>query len=137
MDTDGIIAAAPDKKGLVNISLGSMSVKVPLNELALSDKMPEAPVKKQKPLDLSKATGISPEINVIGSRVDDAIARIDKYLDDACISGMESVRIIHGKGTGALRSSIRDYLRTSPSVSGFEEAAHGEGDAGVTVVKLR
>ena len=69
--------------------------------------------------------------------VDDAVSRIDKYLDDAYMSNLESVRIVHGKGTGALRSGIHDFLRTSPVVGSFDLAAHGEGDAGVTVVRFK
>ena len=69
--------------------------------------------------------------------MDDAVSRIDKYLDDAYMSNLESVRIVHGKGTGALRSGIHDFLRTSPVVGSFDLAAHGEGDAGVTVVRFK
>ena len=137
MDMDGVIAEAPDKKGNVLVQSGGISIKVKLSDLEMGDApMPEKTVKKGR-LDLSRATNISPEINVIGRTVDDAVSVIDKYLDDAYMSKLESVRIIHGKGTGALRSGIHDYLRTSPVVGSFSDAAHGEGDAGVTVVRFK
>ncbi|MCR5389490.1 MAG: endonuclease MutS2 [Lachnospiraceae bacterium] len=137
MDMDGVIAEAPDKKGNVLVQSGGISIKVKLSDLEMGDApMPEKTVKKVR-LDLSRATNISPEINVIGRTVDDAVSVIDKYLDDAYMSKLESVRIIHGKGTGALRSGIHDYLRTSPVVGSFSDAAHGEGDAGVTVVRFK
>ena len=69
--------------------------------------------------------------------MDDAVVKVDKYLDDACIAGLQSVRIIHGKGTGALKNAIHDLLRKSPVVDSFSIAPHGEGDAGVTVAKLK
>ena len=137
MDMDGVIAEAPDKKGNVLVQSGGISIKVKLSDLEMGDApMPEKTVKKVR-LDLSRATNISPEINVIGRTVDDVVSVIDKYLDDAYMSKLESVRIIHGKGTGALRSGIHDYLRTSPVVGSFSDAAHGEGDAGVTVVRFK
>ena len=73
---------------------------------------------------------------MLGCTVDEAIARIDKYLDDAYMSHTEKVRIVHGKCTGALRKGIHDYLRFNSIVKHYELAAHGEGDAGVTIVSF-
>ena len=74
---------------------------------------------------------------MIGATVDEAVARLEKYLDDAYMSHVEKVRIVHGKGTGALRKGIHDYLRYNSIVKSFALASHGEGDAGVTIVEFR
>ena len=142
MDMDAEIVNAPDKDGNVQVRCGIITTRVPLDELVkteLSDKQIEQnrPRKTQPKLDLSKASHISSEINVLGCTVDEAIARIDKYLDDAYMSHTDKVRIVHGKGTGALRKGIHDYLRFNSIVAHYELAAHGEGDAGVTIVSFK
>ena len=86
---------------------------------------------------MSKAASISTEINLLGKTVDEAVAELDKYLDDAYIAHMKSVRIVHGKGTGALRKGIHNYLRRVKYVSSFHLAEFGEGDAGVTIVNFK
>ena len=88
-------------------------------------------------IDISKSKNISPELNVIGLNVDEAISVVDKYLDDAYISSLTSVRIVHGKGTGALRKGIQEFLKTHKLVKNFRLGTFGEGDAGVTVVNLK
>ena len=118
-----------------------MRSKVRLGDLTRAAAKPESTAKKSTgtktgKLDLSKASHVSAEINVIGSTVDDAVARIDKYLDDAYMTHMERVRIVHGNGTGALRKGIHDYLSCNTIVKSFALAAHGEGDAGVTIVEF-
>ena len=142
MQVDGVILTAPDKHGNVQVQCGIMRSKVRLGDLTRAAAKPESTAKKSTgtktgKLDLSKASHVSAEINVIGSTVDDAVARIDKYLDDAYMTHMERVRIVHGKGTGALRKGIHDYLRCNPIVKSFALAAHGEGDAGVTIVEFK
>ena len=141
MDVDGEIISGPDKDGNVQVRCGIITSRVPLDELVkteLSDKQIEQnkPRKTQPKLDLSRSSNLSSEINVLGCTVDEAIARIDKYLDDAYMSHAEKVRIVHGKGTGALRKGIHDYLRFNSIVKHYELAAHGEGDAGVTIVSF-
>jgi DNA mismatch repair protein MutS2 len=86
---------------------------------------------------LSKAATISTEINLIGKTVDEAIAALDKYLDDAYISHISSVRIVHGKGTGALRQAVHQYLKRISYVKSFSLGEYGEGDAGVTIVTFK
>ncbi|MCR4640992.1 MAG: endonuclease MutS2 [Lachnospiraceae bacterium] len=139
MDVDGTILSAPDKDGIVQVQAGIIRSRVPLDELVKTDVAPqEKQVKKTaRPLDLSRAANVSAEINVIGCTVDEAISRIDKYLDDAYLSHAEKVRIVHGKGTGALRKGIHDYLRFNHVVKHYELASHGEGDAGVTIVSFK
>ena len=85
---------------------------------------------------VSKSMHISPEINVMGMTVAEATQEIDKYLDDACLSHLNKVTIIHGKGTGALRNGIHQYLKKQPHVKSFRAGEFGEGEYGVTIVEL-
>ena len=85
---------------------------------------------------MSKSASVSTEINLIGMTVDEALAHLDKYLDDAYLAHMPSVRIVHGKGTGQLRAGIHRYLRQLSYVKSFRIGVFGEGDSGVTVVEI-
>lgn len=85
---------------------------------------------------MSKASSISTEINLIGLTTDEAIARLDKYLDDAYIAHIPSVRIVHGKGTGALRTAVQNHLKRLKYVKSFHLGEFGEGDAGVTIAEF-
>ena len=85
----------------------------------------------------SVSASISTEINLLGKTVDEAIAELDKYLDDAYLAHLPSVRVVHGKGTGALRKGVHNYLRRLKYVSEFHLAEFGEGDAGVTIVTFK
>ncbi len=139
MDVDGKIVGKPERNGTISVQSGILTMKVRLKDLYRIDppKEEEKPKSTRKvPKQKSKAATISSEINVIGMTVDDAVAAVDKYLDDAYLSHLTSVRIVHGKGTGALRNGIHAFLRSCSYVSGFELAQHGEGDAGVTVVRF-
>ena len=139
MNIDGVIMTHPDSKGNVTVQCGNISSK-----LSIKDMYKQKPVLKEEKntvktkvkTSMSKASTISAEINVIGLTVDEAVMRVDKYLDDACLSHLNKVRIVHGKGTGALRNGIHAFLRTCPHVTHYELAAYGEGDGGVTVVEL-
>ncbi len=139
---DATVTSLADKKGNVTIQNGVISSKVKASDLTpardpqSSDKV-KSGGSKRVATGYAKSSGIHMEINVIGDTVDDAVIKVDKYLDDACIAGLQSVRIIHGKGTGALKNAIHDLLRRSPVVDSFSIAPHGEGDAGVTVAKLK
>lgn len=136
MNLDGTITVRPDSKGNVSVQCGIITSKVNIKDL-YEIEPPEEKAKKKAILNISKSSNISQEINVIGMTVDDAVMKIDKYLDDAYMCHLAKVRIVHGKGTGALRSGIHNYLRTCPYVSSFELASHGEGDAGVTVITFK
>ena len=85
---------------------------------------------------MSKSLSVSPEINLLGKTVDEAVSELDKYLDDALLSHLNTVRIVHGKGTGALRKGIHEYLRRQKHVKSYRLGEFGEGDAGVTIVEL-
>ena len=85
---------------------------------------------------MSKAASISTEINLIGKTTDEAIALLDKYLDDAYLSHLPSVRIVHGKGTGALRNAVQSHLKRCKYVKSYHLGEYGEGDAGVTIAEF-
>ena len=86
---------------------------------------------------MSKSAHVSTEINLLGKTVDEAVAELDKYLDDAYIAHLKSVRIVHGKGTGALRKGVHNYLKRQKHVESFRLGEFGEGDAGVTIVEFK
>ena len=86
---------------------------------------------------MSAKQSFSPELKVIGMRVEDALLEVDRFLDSATLAGAERTRIVHGKGTGALRTAIHDELRRDSRVASYELAAFGEGDSGVTIVTMR
>ena len=88
-------------------------------------------------MDLSRGSSVSPELNLLGLTTDDAVYRLDKYLDEARMSHLQSVRIVHGKGTGALRNAVQQYLRKQKWIRSYRLGDFGEGDAGVTIVTLR
>ena len=117
-----------------------MKIKVPLKELVMDT---ERKVKDDNAskvvikVKAGKSQKISPEIDCRGQLVDEGIGNIDKYLDDAYLAGLKKVTIIHGKGTGALRSAVQQYLKTNPHVKSFRYGMYGEGETGVTIVELK
>ena len=129
------ILEAPDATNKVLIGAGILRARVPVEELraAATAPKPAAPLAKFS----RSGEHASPEIDVRGMRHDEALAVVDKFLDEALLAGWERVRLIHGKGTGALRKGIADYLKTHPGVGRFGDAPMGEGDYGVTIVELR
>jgi DNA mismatch repair protein MutS2 len=140
-DQNGEVLAAPDKNKEVMVQMGIMKMKVPMAELMLDDtpKPKEPQQKRQQPAKakLSKSGFISAEIDCRGQLVDEAIANIDKYIDDAYLSGLKQIVIIHGKGTGALRAGVQNYLKMNSHVKSHRPGTFGEGEAGVTVVELK
>lgn len=139
-DQNGEVLTAPDKNKEVMVQMGIMKMKVPMAELMLDDT--PRPKEKQKRQQLTKAKFsksqfISAEIDCRGQLVDEAIANIDKYIDDAYLSGLKQVVIIHGKGTGALRAGVQNYLKMNSHVKSYRPGTFGEGEAGVTVVELK
>ena len=86
---------------------------------------------------MSKSSSVGIEINLLGRTVDEAIAELDKYLDDAYIAHLKTVRIVHGKGTGALRKGVHNYLKRQKHVASYRLGEFGEGDAGVTIVEFK
>ena len=86
---------------------------------------------------MSKSTSVSTEINLLGKTVDEAVAELDKYLDDAYLAHLKSVRIVHGKGTGALRKAVQGLLNRNKYVKSYRLGEFGEGDAGVTIATFK
>jgi DNA mismatch repair protein MutS2 len=110
-------------------------------DYALNEKKTDAP-KQETRKDYSKnkefkAKAISPEINLLGCTVDEACLTLDKYLDECYLAGLGEVRIVHGKGTGALRQGVQAFLKTNPHVKSYRIGSIGEGDTGVTIVTLK
>ena len=139
-DQNGEVLAAPDKNKEVMVQMGIMKMKVPVAELMLDDTpQPKEKQQRKQPAraKLSKSQFISAEIDCRGQLVDEAIANIDKYIDDAYLSGLKQVVIIHGKGTGALRAGVQNYLKMNSHVKSYRPGTFGEGEAGVTVVELK
>lgn len=135
----GTVKSPANKNGDIIVQMGFLSSTVNYKNLELLDAKKEN-AQENKPKDrysINKAATISPEINLLGSTVDEAVARLEKYLDDAMIAGLSSVRVVHGKGTGALRKGIHEYLRRQKFIKSYKLAEFGEGDAGVTIVTFR
>lgn len=94
-------------------------------------------IAKHSPSKSLKASNVPSEINILGTTVEEARLILDKYLDDCSLAGLSSVRIVHGKGTGALRKGVQEYLKENPHVESFRYGTFGEGEMGVTVVELK
>ena len=145
MNLIGTVTAPPSPKGEITVQMGSLSTKTKINnlEILVGYKDPEEAKKAPKgaggsgKIKMSKAASISHEINLLGLTVDEAVAKLDKYLDDAYISRIPQVRIVHGKGTGALRNGVTAYLRGVPYIKSFRLGEIGEGDTGVTIVAFK
>ena len=145
MNLIGTVTAPPSPKGEITVQMGSLSTKTKINnlEILVGYKDPEEAKKAPKgaggsgKIKMSKAASISHEITLLGLTVDEAVAKLDKYLDDAYISRIPQVRIVHGKGTGALRNGVTAYLRGVPYIKSFRLGEIGEGDTGVTIVDFK
>ena len=140
LNQNATVLTLPNKSNQLQVQFGVITMNVKLEDLAL----PTNTVNAQKATHSStsfknsfKAKNISPEINVIGMTVDEAIPIIDKYLDDASMSGLANIRIVHGKGTGKLRSGIHQFLKNNTHAKSFRFGTFGEGEMGVTVVELK
>lgn len=143
MNINGTVYSLPNARGDLQVQMGIMRSKVNINDLVLledNDTAAKTTGKKSRYTGnggFSKAATISPEINLLGLNGDEAVAKLDKYLDDAYVSHLKSVRVVHGKGTGALRKAVHQYLRKQKIVDEFHLAEFGEGDAGVTIVTFK
>ena len=144
MGLKGTISSKPDKDGYLFVQCGIMRTKANIRDLVLvQDEDGKAAMKKfygrntsssGGKMDLSRSANIRTEINLIGKNSDDALAALDKYLDDAYMSHLNNVRVVHGKGAGILRQAVHQYLKGVPYVKSFKLGEFGEGDAGVTIV---
>ncbi len=145
MNLKGTVSTLPDAKGNLFVQMGILRSQVNCSDLEL---IPENSVSGpgldnrrkgsgSSNIKMSKSASISPEINLLGMTVDEAVSELDKYLDDAYIAHLQQVRVVHGKGTGALRAGIHKHLRKVKIVKDFHLAEYGEGDAGVTIVVFK
>ena len=142
MNLTGTVTALPDSKGNVTVQMGILRSQVNISDLEIIEEKPSYTAKQMQKtgkgkLKMGKSFSVSPEINLLGKTVDEAVAELDKYLDDASLAHLSTVRVVHGKGTGALRSGIHSYLKRQKHVKSFRLGAFGEGDAGVTIVELK
>lgn len=142
MNLNGTVHTLPNAKGDLYVQMGILNSLVNINDLILleDDASMAHNVKANKTgagkIRMSKSATISPEINLIGKTTDEAISLLDKYLDDAYLAHLSSVRIVHGKGTGALRNAVHSYLRRQKHVKSYHLGEYGEGDAGVTIAEF-
>lgn len=142
MNLTGSVVSLPDAKGNLDVQMGILRSKVNISDLEIIDEKPNYLQKTAKrtgkgKIKMNKSLTVATEINLLGKTVDEAVAELDKYLDDASLAHLSSVRIVHGKGTGALRQGIHKYLKRQKHVKSFRLGAFGEGDAGVTIAELR
>ena len=136
------VLSRPGRDGMVEVRAGIMKTKVPLSGLRAPDKMEKTPKQRQPvrahtTLQLDHDRKASMELNLLGYTVEEALAETDKFIDGAVLRGQNTVYIIHGKGTGALRTAIQKHLRTHKNVKSFRLGRYGEGETGVTVVELK
>lgn len=134
----GNVLTLPDKNGNLTVQVGILKINVHISALRLAQPKKEKD-KKGAGIKLStgKTISVKSELDLRGYMVDEALIELDKYLDDAAMSNLDSVRIIHGKGTGALRSAIWEFLRRNHHTKSFRQGAFGEGDLGVTVIEIK
>ena len=142
LDQHAVVLSRPDKNGMVEVRAGILKTKVPLTGLCAPDKMDKRTQKQEPPrtrtrVELNHDRKSSMELNLLGYTVEEALAEVDRFLDHAMLSNQNTVYIIHGNGTGALRNAIQKHLRTHRGVKSFRLGRYGEGESGVTVVELK
>lgn len=142
MGLKGTVSTLPDAKGALFVQCGIMRIQTNIKDLILTDEggIPSSPKRSGSgvgKIKMSKALTISTEINLLGKTVDEALPELDKYLDDAYLAHLSSVRVVHGKGTGALRNAVHNHLKRLKYIKEYRLGEYGEGDAGVTIVTFK
>lgn len=142
MNLTGTVSSLPDSRGNLTVQMGILRSLVNISDLEIIEETPSYSASTKRGtskgrIKMSKSLSVRPEINLLGRTVDEAVSELDKYLDDALLSHLNTVRVVHGKGTGALRKGIHEYLRRQKHVKSYRLAEFGEGDAGVTIVELQ
>lgn len=141
MNQRGTVSTLPNAKGDLFVQMGILRTQVNIKDLVLIEEDTSSSKKSAKTsagkIRMSKASSISAEIMLIGKTVDEAIMILDKYLDDAYLSHLSTVRVVHGKGTGALRNAVHQHLRRVKYIDSFHLGEFGEGDSGVTIVEFK
>lgn len=141
LNLEGTVSTLPNAKGDLFVQMGILRSQVNIKDLEYIGEA-ETPFSSKNPsgagkIRMSKSALVSTEINLIGMTVDEAMAHLDKYLDDASLAHVPSVRIVHGKGTGALRNAVHQHLKRSKYIKSFRLGSFGEGDAGVTIAEFK
>ncbi len=147
MREEGVLVSEPDKKGKVSVACGIMKIKANVSDLQYLEVVKEKtqnknnktkykPITKQSK-NISKTRNFKSELNILGLTVEEGILEVDKYIDDAVLSNFETIRIVHGKGTGALRKGIHEHLRRHRNIKNYRLGEFGEGDHGVTIATLK
>ena len=141
MGLKGTVSSLPDHKGNLFVQCGIIRTQTNIKDLVLIQEKDAASSAKggrtsSGKIRMSKSLSVSPEINLLGKTVDEAMSVLDKYLDDAYLAHLTTVRIVHGKGTGALRTAVQNHLRRVKYVKSYRLGEYGEGDAGVTIVEF-
>ena len=141
MNLEGTVSSMPNDKGMLFVQMGILRSQVNIKDLVLVDVPvitgPNIQKSSSGKIKMSKSLNISPEINLIGKTVDEAISELDKYLDDAYLAHLPQVRIVHGRGTGALKNAVHQHLKRLKYVSSYRLGAFGEGDTGVTIAEFK
>ncbi len=141
LNQNGIVLSYPSKSNEVQVQVGNLKMNVAIKNLKIPNNINKnnnsSMVNYIKNSSISKTKMIKSEINVIGLNVEEALFVIDKFLDDACLAKLQTVRIVHGKGTGKLRNGIHRFLKNHPHVQSFRLGTYGEGEMGVTVIELK
>ncbi|MCR5735256.1 MAG: endonuclease MutS2 [Lachnospiraceae bacterium] len=142
MDLKGTVSSLPDDKGNLFVQCGIMRMSVNMDDIEFIEEKPDKNKGRKgqayaASAGLSKSASISSEINLIGLKSDEAVSRLDKYLDDAYLSHLPSVRVVHGKGTGALRNAVWTHLKRLSYIKSYKLGEYGEGDSGVTIVEFK
>lgn len=141
LNLEGTVVTVPNAKGDLTVQMGIMQTQINKKDVQwLSHAKKEEPVREKNAggkIKMSKSMSIHPELNLIGMRVDEALPELDKYLDDAYLSHLPKVTIVHGRGTGALRDAVHSHLKKTKYVKSYRLGAFGEGDQGVTIVEFK
>ena len=141
MGLKGTVSSLPDAKGNLFVQCGIIRSQTHISDLILIDEETITTPSLQRTgtgkIKMSKSFLVSTEINLLGKTVDEALAALDKYLDDAYLAHLPSVRIVHGKGTGTLRKAVQNHLRRAKYIKSYRLGEFGEGDAGVTIAEFK
>jgi len=143
MGLKGTVSSLPDNKGNLFVQCGIMRSQTNIKDIVLMQEETVTTPSSRRTgsgagkIKMSKSFLVSPEINLLGKTVDEAISELDKYLDDAYLAHLPSVRIVHGKGTGALRSAVQNHLKRVKYIKSFQLGEYGEGDSGVTIAVFK
>ena len=143
MGLKGTVSTLPDPKGALFVQCGIMRIQTNIKDLIAVDDIgstspgPRRSSSGSSKIKMAKSLSISTEINLLGKTVDEALPDLDKYLDDAYLAHLPSVRVVHGKGTGALRNAVHNHLKRLKYVKEYRLGEYGEGDAGVTIVTFK